>query len=49
MGAEGYSVNIPWKRGGVGDNDYIFAFHHVVLPIGSFLVLLPSIKCDEIF
>ncbi|KAL5726033.1 histone deacetylase [Ranunculus cassubicifolius] len=35
MGAEGYCVNIPWKCGGVGDNDYIFAFQHVVLPIAS--------------
>ncbi|GMI99538.1 histone deacetylase 15 [Hibiscus trionum] len=34
-GAEGYCVNIPWSRGGVGDNDYIFAFQHVVLPIAS--------------
>jgi len=34
MGAEGYCVNIPWSRGGVGDNDYNFAFQHVVLPIG---------------
>ncbi|OMO83040.1 Histone deacetylase superfamily [Corchorus olitorius] len=34
-GAEGYCVNIPWSRGGVGDNDYIFAFQHVVLPIVS--------------
>ncbi|MCI17121.1 histone deacetylase 15-like, partial [Trifolium medium] len=33
MGAEGFCVNIPWSRGGVGDNDYIFAFQHVVLPI----------------
>ncbi|KAF8389799.1 hypothetical protein HHK36_024318 [Tetracentron sinense] len=33
MGAKGYSVNVPWKCGGVGDNDYIFAFQHVVLPI----------------
>ncbi|KAF9593135.1 hypothetical protein IFM89_020345 [Coptis chinensis] len=33
MGAEGYCVNIPWKCGGVGDNDYIFAFQHIVLPI----------------
>eukprot|EP00252_Welwitschia_mirabilis_P003237 TRINITY_DN13324_c0_g1_i1.p1 TRINITY_DN13324_c0_g1~~TRINITY_DN13324_c0_g1_i1.p1 ORF type:complete len:553 (-),score=134.00 TRINITY_DN13324_c0_g1_i1:302-1960(-) len=30
---EGYSVNIPWKCGGVGDNDYIFAFNHIVIPI----------------
>lgn len=35
MGAEGYSVNVPWSRGGVGDNDYIFAFQHVVLPIAT--------------
>ncbi|KAJ8535998.1 hypothetical protein K7X08_034399 [Anisodus acutangulus] len=36
MGAEGYCVNIPWSRGGVGDKDYIFAFEQVVLPIGVF-------------
>lgn len=35
MGAEGYCVNIPWSRGGIGDNDYIFAFQNVVLPIAS--------------
>lgn len=35
MGAEGYCVNIPWKCGGVGDNDYIFAFQNIVLPIAS--------------
>lgn len=34
MGAEGYCVNVPWSRSGVGDNDYIFAFKQVVLPIG---------------
>lgn len=33
MDAEGFSVNIPWSCGGVGDNDYIYAFQHVVLPI----------------
>ncbi|KAM3380311.1 histone deacetylase 15 [Capsicum galapagoense] len=33
MGAEGYCVNIPWSREGVSDNDYIFAFEQVVLPI----------------
>ncbi|KAI3865877.1 hypothetical protein MKX03_014509 [Papaver bracteatum] len=32
-GAEGYCVNIPWKCGGVGDCDYIFAFKNIVLPI----------------
>ncbi|KAL8056726.1 hypothetical protein ABFS82_04G137600 [Erythranthe guttata] len=35
MGAEGYCVNVPWSRGGVGDNDYVFAFQQVVLPIVS--------------
>eukprot|EP00850_Spirogloea_muscicola_P014193 SM000100S09420 [mRNA] locus=s100:256222:261671:- [translate_table: standard] len=30
---EGYSVNIPWSRGGIGDNDYLAAFFYVVLPI----------------
>ncbi|KAG8379373.1 hypothetical protein BUALT_Bualt07G0081800 [Buddleja alternifolia] len=35
MGAEGYCVNVPWSRGGVGDNDYVFAFQQVVLPIAS--------------
>ncbi|KAJ8752232.1 hypothetical protein K2173_003868 [Erythroxylum novogranatense] len=35
QGAEGYCVNIPWSRGGVGDDDYIFAFQHVVLPIAA--------------
>lgn len=40
MGAEGSCVNIPWGRGGVGDNDYIFAFQHVVLPIGYGILTL---------
>ncbi|XP_071710989.1 histone deacetylase 15 [Rutidosis leptorrhynchoides] len=35
MGGEGFCVNVPWSRGGVGDNDYIFAFEHVVLPIAK--------------
>uniref|UniRef100_A0A0E0Q4F1 histone deacetylase n=1 Tax=Oryza rufipogon TaxID=4529 RepID=A0A0E0Q4F1_ORYRU len=35
MDGQGFSVNIPWSRGGVGDNDYIFAFKHVVLPIAA--------------
>ncbi|XP_038879091.1 histone deacetylase 15 isoform X3 [Benincasa hispida] len=35
MGAEGYCVNVPWSQSGVGDNDYIFAFKQVVLPIAS--------------
>lgn len=35
LDAKGYSVNIPWSCGGVGDNDYIFAFQNIVLPIAS--------------
>ncbi|XP_050237030.1 histone deacetylase 15 isoform X2 [Mercurialis annua] len=34
-GAEGYCANVPWSCGGVGDNDYIFAFQHIVLPIAA--------------
>lgn len=32
---EGYSVNIPWQNSGVGDADYLYAFHKVVMPIIS--------------
>lgn len=32
---EGYSVNIPWQNAGVGDADYVYAFHKVVIPIIS--------------
>lgn len=35
LDGKGFSVNIPWSCGGVGDNDYIFAFQHVVLPIAT--------------
>ncbi|OEL34404.1 Histone deacetylase 15 [Dichanthelium oligosanthes] len=35
LDGQGFSVNIPWSRGGVGDNDYIFAFQNVVLPIAE--------------
>lgn len=35
LDGEGFSVNIPWKHGGVGDEDYIFAFQHVVLLIAE--------------
>ncbi|GER32892.1 histone deacetylase 15 [Striga asiatica] len=33
--AKGYCVNVPWSCGGVGNNDYLFAFQQVVLPIAS--------------
>lgn len=32
---EGFSVNIPWQNAGVGDADYMYAFHKVVIPIIS--------------
>ncbi|BBM99274.1 protein MpHDAC3 [Marchantia polymorpha subsp. ruderalis] len=32
---EGSSVNIPWMCSGIGDNDYIYAFLHIVLPIAK--------------
>lgn len=35
LDGQGFSVNIPWSCGGVGDDDYIFAFQTVVLPIGN--------------
>ncbi|XP_010228342.1 histone deacetylase 15 isoform X2 [Brachypodium distachyon] len=35
LDGQGFSVNIPWSCGGVGDDDYIFAFQHVVLPIAA--------------
>jgi histone deacetylase 6 len=27
------SVNIPWPGAGMGDADYLHAFHHIVMPI----------------
>lgn len=32
---KGYSVNIPWKCGGMGDGDYLTAFHQIVMPIAA--------------
>ncbi|KAI3618931.1 histone deacetylase clr3 [Moniliophthora roreri] len=29
----GYSINIPWPEKGMGDADYLHAFHKVVMPI----------------
>lgn len=46
MGAEGYCVNVPWSRRGVGDNDYVFAFQNVVLPIGNNFL---HFMCVEVF
>ena len=30
---EGYSVNVPWPMGGMGNGDYMAAFNHVIMPI----------------
>lgn len=32
---EGYSVNVPWNCGDMGDDDYVAAMEHVVLPIAT--------------
>ncbi|CAO3590224.1 unnamed protein product [Absidia cylindrospora] len=32
--AKGRSVNIPWPNEGATDDDYLYAFHQVVMPIG---------------
>ncbi|KAJ5146545.1 Histone deacetylase superfamily [Penicillium bovifimosum] len=31
----GKNVNIPWPNQGMGDGDYMFAFHEVVMPIAQ--------------
>ncbi|SNX85548.1 related to HDA1 - histone deacetylase A [Melanopsichium pennsylvanicum] len=30
---EGKSVNVPWPIAGMGDGDYLYAFHNLVMPI----------------
>uniref|UniRef100_A0A182R9J4 Protein deacetylase HDAC6 n=1 Tax=Anopheles funestus TaxID=62324 RepID=A0A182R9J4_ANOFN len=30
---EGFNVNIPWNRKGMGDQEYVAAFHSIILPI----------------
>lgn len=30
---EGYTINIPWSTGGMGDADYVYAMNRVILPI----------------
>jgi acetoin utilization deacetylase AcuC-like enzyme len=32
---EGYSLNIPWPRGGVGDAEYLRAFDRIVMPVAE--------------
>ncbi|SAM82945.1 related to HDA1-histone deacetylase A [Ustilago bromivora] len=32
---EGKSVNVPWPSKGMGDADYMYAFHHLVMPIAQ--------------
>jgi histone deacetylase 6 len=31
----GFNINIPWPRHGVCDNDYLSAFHRVVIPVAN--------------
>lgn len=31
---EGFTINVPWAMGSMGDSDYMAAFTHVFLPIG---------------
>ncbi|SPO27123.1 related to HDA1 - histone deacetylase A [Ustilago trichophora] len=31
----GKSVNVPWPVEGMGDADYLYAFHHLVMPIAQ--------------
>lgn len=30
---EGFTVNVPWPCGGMGNGDYMSAFQHLILPI----------------
>lgn len=30
---QGFSVNVPWLEGEMGNGDYMAAFQHVLLPI----------------
>ncbi|EIE24210.1 histone deacetylase, partial [Coccomyxa subellipsoidea C-169] len=30
---EGFTVNVPWPMGGMGNGDYMAAFSHVIIPI----------------
>lgn len=32
---EGTTVNVAWDGAGMGDADYLAAFHHLLLPIAS--------------
>lgn len=32
---KGFSINIPWPTFGMGDGEYIYAFHQVVMPIAA--------------
>lgn len=32
---EGFSINIPWSSMGMGDGEYIYAFHQIVMPIAA--------------
>lgn len=32
---KGFSINIPWPTAGMGDGEYLYAFHHIVMPIAA--------------
>lgn len=32
---EGRTVNIPWQNKGMGDQDYLYAFQKIVIPIAE--------------
>ena len=32
-GVEGFNVNVAWNGGPMGDDEYIAAFYHVLLPV----------------
>lgn len=41
------SVNIPWPEAGMGDADYLYVFHHIVMPIA--MEYAPELVFGEIF
>ena len=32
---EGFTVNVPWEKKGMGNGDYLAAFEHVLVPIAK--------------
>ncbi|TPX44264.1 hypothetical protein SeMB42_g04392 [Synchytrium endobioticum] len=49
-GAEGRNINIPWPRPHMGDREYMYAFHRVVMPIArefrpEFVIVSAGFDC----